>query len=151
MARKIFEQQIVDRTTGEVFTTTTVKVDRDIETYGMHRTTEGLDWVFDFTAAEFQMMMILSNLENPKSNIIQFTELSRKHLAEKFKATRRHISRIIHQLVDKDVLVKLTTDDYFMNPLYFYCGGTKSWKGRTERYQLYKKQMLDKTGDDNGK
>ena len=150
MARKIFEQQIVDRVTGEVVTTTTVKVDKDNETFGMHRTTEGLEWVFDFTAAEFQMMMILSNLENNKSNIIQFTELSRKHLADKFKVTRRHISRIILQLVEKDVLVKLTTDDYFMNPLYFYCGGTKSWKGRSERYALYKKQTQDK-GDNNVK
>ena len=77
MARKIFEQQTVDRLTGEVVTTTTVKVDKDNETFGMHRTAEGLDWVFDFTAAEFQMMMILSNLENNKTNIIQFTELSR--------------------------------------------------------------------------
>jgi hypothetical protein len=112
-----------------------------MESYGMHRTTEGIRWVFSFTGNELQMLMVLLELEDLKSGIVVLSSLVRKNLAKEFDKTDRYIRGLIKSLEDKDGLVKLSPNDILLNPSLFYKGGTKSFKGKYDKYLLAKRNI----------
>ena len=136
--RKIFEKQIVDFETGEVFSEEIHYSKNNEETFGMHRTTEGVDWIFTFTGIELQMMIVLLEIEDLKSGIVSLTPLMKKHISEKFNKSARYIREIISSLEIKDALYKITTQDIILNPSYFYKGGTKNFKSRLSNFNFYK-------------
>jgi hypothetical protein len=135
--RKIFEKQIVDFSTGEIHSEEIHYSKNNEETFGMHRTTEGVDWIFQFTGVELQMMIILLEIEDLKSGLVSLTPLMKKHIAEKFNKTDRYIREVISSLETKKALVKITTQDIILNPSYFYKGGTRQFKTKYEIFLNY--------------
>lgn len=127
---KIFESQIVDYETGEIKSVTTITANKSEETFGMHRSTEGVDWVLKFKGIELQMVIFLLELENIKSGIITISSLQKQSLLDKFKISASYYHRIISNLIDSHTLVKLSPSDFLLNPCYFYKGGTKLWKSK---------------------
>lgn len=138
MKRKVFEKQIVDLQSGEVVSEEIHYHSNNAETFGMHRTTEGVDWIFKFTGIEFQMMIVLLEIEDLKTGLISLTPLIREHVCSKFDKSDRYVREIIKSLVDKDAVVKITSQDLMLNPSYMYKGGTKIFKQKYQTYLKYK-------------
>lgn len=138
MKRKVFEKQIVDLQTGEVVSEEVHYNSNNNETFGMHRTTEGIDWIFKFTGIELQMMIVLLEIEDLKTGLISLTPLTREHICHKFNVSDRYIREVIKSLVDKDALIKITSQDLMLNPSYMYKGGTKIFKQKYQTYLKYK-------------
>jgi len=138
--RKIFEKQIVDLETGEVVSEERHYKEDNNETFGMHRTTEGINWIFDFTGNELQMLIVLLELEDNNTGIISLSPLKRKHLSNSFKKTDRYIREIITSLEKKKGLYKLSISDILLNPSLFYKGGTKIFKEKYKKWvELFNK------------
>lgn len=137
---KIFEQQIIDFTTGEVKTMTSVRSYNNDERFGFYRTTTGAEWVFNWTANELQFMIYLSTFED-EHGAIKYTSLVKKQLCTVSGKTDRFIRTVIKSLEDKNGLVKLTTTDLVLNPRYFYRGGTKTIKDKIENYDKTRREL----------
>ncbi len=114
------------------------KSSNDNETFGMHRTTEGVDWVFQFTGIELQMMIVLLEIEDLKTGIVSLTPLMKQHISSKFEKTGRYMREIIASLESKNALYKITTQDIILNPIFMYKGGTKVFKTKLNTYNSYK-------------
>lgn len=136
--RKVFEKQIVDISTGEIYSEEVHYSSNDNETFGMHRTTEGVDWVFQFTGIELQMMIVLLEIEDLKTGIVSLTPLMKQHISSKFEKTGRYMREIIASLESKNALYKITTQDIILNPIFMYKGGTKVFKTKLNTYNSYK-------------
>lgn len=111
-----------------------------VETFGMHRTTEGVSWILNFTGIEIHMMVVLTELENTATDMVSLTPLVKKHLADKFDKTPRYIREVIASLEAKDALIRVTTQDLVLNPSYFYKGGTKTFKNKMLMYSKFKSE-----------
>lgn len=136
---KIFEQQTVDLTTGEVTSITSVSVRKNEETFGMHRSTEGVDWILQFKGIELHMIVFLLELENIKTGIITVGKLQRDDILRKFGITLNYYNKVLGRLIEHKALVKLSPNDYLLNPCYFYKGGTKDWK---IKYEFFKSKLI---------
>ena len=144
--RKIFEQQIVDLDSGEVTKITTTSIVKNNETFGMYRTTTGVEWVLDFSGKELQLLMVLLNYEDLKSRIVPLSALTRKTITEMFNISPSTLSHLIKQMEDKKHLLRLTKTDILLNPSFFYKGSSLDLIQRiTEFYIEYDK----KRGSDN--
>ena len=143
--RKVFEKQILDVATGEIYSEEVHYTSNNNETFGMHRTTEGVDWIFEFTGIELQMMVVLLEIEDLKTGIVSLTPLMKSHLVDKFDKSSRYIREIIASLEHKDALFKITTQDIILNPMYMYKGGTKVFKTKLNNYIQFK--ALKKKGE----
>jgi hypothetical protein len=141
MKRKIFEQQTIDLETGEVSKITTVSVSKNNETFGMYRTTTGVEWVLDFQGKELQMMMTLVHFEDIKTRIVALSSLTRKNLLEMFKISKSTFSHLIKAMEDKKYLIRLSPTDILLNPSYFYKGSSSDLTKRiSEFYSEYDKK-----------
>ena len=138
--RKVFEKQVFDMETGKIYSEEFHYVSGNEETFGMHRTTEGVDWIFNFTGVELQMLIVLLEIEDLKTGIINMTPMVRQHVCDKFGKTDRYIREIIHSLCEKDALLKITSQDLILNPIHMYKGGTKVFKNKYHTYLAYKEQ-----------
>ena len=133
--RVIFESQIIDCETGEVKSVTTTSVIKT-ETFGMHRSTEGIEWVIEFQGREIQMLMVLNHFENIKSKIVNLSPLLRKELMDKFKITKSTLSTLFKQMEDKKQLLRLTSNDILLNPSYFYKGSSSDLRLRIDQFKI---------------
>lgn len=131
--KKVFESQIIDEH-GVVKSIRTVKVYKNEETFGLHRTTEGIDWIFNFTGNELQMLIVLLNLENLKSGTVEVGKLKKDHLIKLFGFSKEMFNRILRNLEKKEAVIKLSPSEFILNPSYFYQGGTASWKDKNEYF-----------------
>jgi len=136
--RKIFEKQTVDFATGEVKSIQSLVNFKHNETFGMHRTTEGIDWVFGFTGNELQMLMVLLAIENPKNDLVEISMLKKEHLLKSFNFSKQMFNRILSSLEKKGALIRITNTDIMLNPSYFYQGGTVNWKVKYENFNYCK-------------
>lgn len=136
MKRKIFEKQEVDLQTGEIIKTTSHYSYGNVETFFMGRTTEGLEWLFDFNnLTEIQLLLIMLELENPKNNhIITFTGLQVTETAKILKVSEILIRKSIAGLVKTNFLKRVARANYLANPLCFYKGSSTSLVKRVELY-----------------
>lgn len=119
-----------------------------IETFGMHRTAKningGIDWVFNFTGNELQMLMVLLAIENPKNDLVEISILKKEHLLKSFNFSKQMFNRILASLENKEALIRITNSDIMLNPAYFYQGGTKNWKIKYENFLYCKDTKVKK-------
>ena len=97
-------------------------------------------WIMLFTGNEVQLLILLLAFEDERTETVILTVNIRKRLAQLFGKSYRYVQRIIQQLEAKGALIRLSQDDLFLNPMYFYKGGTKNWKARNERYLEFNKK-----------
>ena len=141
--RKVFKKQIVDLETGEVVSEEVHYRQNNNETYGMHRTTEGVEWIFQFTGIELHLLVVLLEIETLNTGMVNLTPLVKRHLADKFDKTPRYIREVIASLEAKDALIRVTTQDLVLNPSYFYKGGTKTFKNKMIMYSKFKSEKFN--------
>ena len=139
MTKTIFESQTVDFDTGEVKSVTSVTKRTDHETFGFHRTTEGIDWIYDFTGREIQVMITLLQYENLKTGIISFGAVARDYILDRMGLSLSQFNKTLKTLIDKNSIIKLSITEFIVNPKFFYQGGTARWKAKYDFYQSHKK------------
>lgn len=145
--RVIFESQIIDCETGEVKSVTTTSIVKT-ETFGMHRTTEGVEWVVEFQGKELQMLIVLNHFENVKTKIVNLSPLVRKELLSIFKITKSTLSNLFKNMENKRQLLRLTSNDILLNPSYFYKGSSADIKSRIEEFNIeYDKKINSQVSD----
>jgi Firmicute plasmid replication protein (RepL) len=144
MKRTLFESQTVDMSTGEIIKTSKIVADNNNETFGMHRTTEGIEWVYKFKGNELQCLLTFSHLEDFKTGVVSLSPLRRKEVAKALEISVQSLSRVIKQLENKDALHRITDGDLILNPLYFYKGKSSKWG---EKYRTYLKYKEDENSN----
>jgi hypothetical protein len=143
--RRLFESQTIDFTTGEVKSITTVTVRNTNERFGMYRSTEGLEWIKDFTGKEIQMMMLLNHLENSETKIVNISPLIKKEIYSFFSISKSTFSDIIGRMEDKKFLIRLTSNDILLNPSFFYKGSSKDVLPRIKSFNEEYEKIRKKT------
>lgn len=140
MKRKIFERQTIDFETGELKISTSEYVSKNVETFFMGRTTQGLEWLLKFNSlTELQVFILLIELENIKNNyVITFTKLQLEETAKILSVAEITIKKVLQQLIKNDFLIRISKSNYLANPLTFYKGGTKELNEKHSNYQKNK-------------
>lgn len=132
--KRLFESQTIDFTTGEVRSITTVTV-RDVnERFGMYRSTEGLEWIKEFSGKEMHMMMLLNHLENTETRIVNISPLIKEEIYRFFKIGKSTFSDMMGRMEDKKFLIRLTPNDLLLNPSFFYKGSSKDILSRIKTF-----------------
>ena len=146
MARKIFEVQTIDFSTGEIKSIKTTTVDKFKERFSMCRTTNGVEWVKDFSGKELQMIIVLNNMENLETHRISLTPLSREDIFKFFEITKSTFSHIINDMEEKRFLLRLSKSDLLLNPSFFYKGESVYVAERIKNFNnLYDERRQAKT------
>ena len=122
MSRKVFESQTVNMETGEVKSITKVTVTKSKETFSMCRTTNGVEWIKEFSGREMQLFIVLNNIENLETHMVNLTPLSRQDICSFFEITKSTLANLLATMEDKAFLVRLSKSDILLNPSYFYKG-----------------------------
>lgn len=132
--------------TGEIKSVTTVTVKNHNERFGMYRTTEGIEWIREFTGKELQMMMLLNHIENVDSHVVNLSPLIKREIYEFFQITKSTFSDLIGRMEDKKFLIRVTPSDILLNPQYVYKGNSKDVAKRIETfYKEYDKIKNNKS------
>jgi hypothetical protein len=135
---KLYEEVMVDHETGEVETVTWTTVQEFNETFGCYRMTNGIGWMKMFDLHEILLVTALGQYEDYKTHVIAFTTSVRKAACDFLKVSNRTMYRIINSLVGKHVIIKMTRDEFLLNPAYFFRGGSKELLKRIQDfYKLY--------------
>ena len=145
MARKrLFESQTIDYSTGEVKSITTVTVRDTNERFGMYRSTEGLEWIKEFTGKEMHMMMLLNHLENIDTRIVNISPLIKEEIYRFFHISKSTFSDMVGRMEGKKFLIRLTPNDILLNPSFFYKGSSKDLLGRIKAFnEEYEKRRKE--------
>lgn len=143
--RKVFEQQTIDLTTGEVIRDVKQFVTGNDETFFMGRTTEGLEWTKNIkTATDIQVLFVMLQFQNQKTNTIIFSPLQIEETAAFYGVTTKTIRNAINSLIANDFLVKIKSSNYIANPLCFYIGRSVDIPGKLMFYNSVKESQNDK-------
>lgn len=147
--RRIFESQTIDMTTGEIKSITTVTVKQANERFGMYRTTEGVEWIKEFTGKEMHMMMLLNHIENVETRIVNISPLIKDEIYRFFNIGKSTFSDMIGRMENKRFLLRLTSNDILLNPRFFYKGTSKDVLERIkmfdEQYDKIRKKNSQQT------
>jgi hypothetical protein len=137
---EVFKIQTVDRETGEVIIETEVSIRKYYEKFFSCRATDGIKWINNFDYHELRMMMLLNKFEELNGHVIMLSVFARDEICEFFGFTVRHVYRILNRLIEKHAMIRLTDNQYLMNPAYFYKGSSKELSRRIKQfYALYNK------------
>jgi hypothetical protein len=137
MKRKIFEKQIIDLDTGEITSISSITVSKFNETFVLGRTTDGLEWLRELSGNEVKLLMFLTEMEDLKTKLVHLTTNQREYLLECMKIGKVMLRRLIVQLEQKGLLVRLNNNEICLNPKCFYKGPSKEVVGRIIKFETF--------------
>ena len=143
-SRKVFRvvTQNVDVVTGEILSQrqTTTYASRSSESFGMYRSTDGLEWALELKS-QMLFLMVMNEYSNHKTGITTLSKLLRGEISEFFGFTsNRSLTNLISQSIDRNGLTRIngSMNDFMVNPMCFFKGSTKDLKDRINKYNEYR-------------
>lgn len=143
-SRKIFrvETKEINTKTGEItsFNSTTTYINRNPESFGMYRSTDGLEWAMDLKS-HLLFMLVMNEYSDPKTGIVSLSPVKRKEICDFFNwRNTKSLSNTIQKTIEAGGICRIgkSNYDFLVNPSCFYKGSTKDFKERYDRYEKYK-------------
>ena len=131
--KKVFQSTVVDVSTGEVLEERSVFVDAALEQFGMFRTTEGIEWLLELGEVELKLLVML-HLWSDDDGSVSLSPIRREFVVRKLRTSGRTLRRSLVGLSEKGALLRLSKDDFVVNPSTFFKGGSKELKNKIKNY-----------------
>ena len=142
MAKKqIREITLVDVSTGEVLSQKAMYSSKYTESFIMLRTTNGIDWYFELTNNEKNLVLMLHDWANHLNMRLSLSGWQREMIIEKLGIKRRMVSILIRGLEDKDCLLRLGNNDFMLNPEHAFKCSTGEVKTKIGEYRELKAKI----------
>lgn len=142
--KQIQEVTIVDVNTGEEVNRKVMYSEKYTESFIMLRTTNGIDWYFDLTNNEKNLVLMLHDWANHLNMRLSLASWQREAIIEKLGIKRRMVSIIIRGLARKDCLLRLGQNNFMLNPEHAFKCSTGEVKTKIGEYRelKYKIEIL---------
>lgn len=141
--RKIFrvETQSIDMRTGELVSSkmTTTYISRSSESFGMYRSTDGLEWAKQLKN-HLLFLLVMNEYSDLRTGIISLTPSKRTDICMFFGYENKNsLSNTLKTVIGAGGMTRCNGSnfDFMINPMCFYKGSTKDFKDRYDRYQKY--------------
>lgn len=143
MSKKQFrEVTIVDVATGEVVSQKSMFSDKYSESFIMLRTTNGIDWWFTLTDNEKNLILMLHDWAHHLNMRLSLSAWQREQIIEKLGIKRRMVSVLLRGLEDKDCLLRLSNNDFMLNPEHAFKCSTGEVKTKIGEYREIKAKLM---------
>ena len=143
MAKKqIREVTIVDVNTGEEVNRKVMYSEKYTESFIMLRTTIGIDWYFELTNNEKNLVLMLHDWANHLNMRLSLSGWQREMIIEKLGIKRRMLSILIRGLESKDCLLRLGQNDFMLNPEHAFKCSTGEVKTKIGEYREIKAKLI---------
>lgn len=133
-------KQYIDQETGEIVTFS------HEESFFSLRTTDNLSWALDLGATDFRMLLFLGTLMT-KSGSIALNTINKRKLVKFLNIKQRAYYEALKRLTDRDLILRLESDSYLMNPDVCYKFRSNLYDHHKERYERLKLEQSDKNFD----
>lgn len=142
--KQIREITLVDVSTGEVLSQKALYSEKYTESFIMLRTTNGIDWYFELTNNEKNLVLMLHDWANHLNMRLSLAGWQREMIVEKLRIKRRMVSVLIRGLESKDCLLRLGQNDFMLNPEHAFKCSTGEVKTKIGEYRelKYKLEVL---------
>ena len=131
------QKQYTDMETGEIVTFSFE------ESFFSVRITDGLTWVNGLGATDFRMLLFLGSIMT-KSGAIALNTLNKRKLVKFLGVKQRAFYEALRRLTERDLILKLESDSYLINPDIFYKFRSNLHAHHKERYERLKLEQSDK-------
>ena len=135
------QKQYTDMETGEIVTFSFE------ETFFSVRTTDNLPWALDLGATDFRMLLFLGSIMT-KSGTIALNTLNKRKLVKFLNVKQRAFYEALRRLTERDLILKLESDSYLMNPDIFFKFRSNLHAHHKERYERLKAEQSDRNFND---
>lgn len=136
--KKIGYVERVDELTGEITKSVSWYSNKFTESFVMLRTTDGLDWFLRLSKNEKSLIVLMHNWADPKTGRISLQGWQREEVCIKLGINRRNISVILHSLCVLDCLVRISQNDFMVNPAHMFKCSANEVRERIEKYKSLK-------------
>ena len=133
-------RQYTDMETGEIVTFSFE------ESFFSVRTTDNLPWALDLGATDFRMLLFLGSIMT-KSGAIAMNTLNKRKLVKFLGVKQRAFYEALRRLAERDLILKLESDSYLMNPDIFFKFRSNLHAHHKERYERLKQEKSDMNFD----
>lgn len=133
-------KQYTDMETGEIVTFSFE------ESFFSLRTTDGLPWALDLGATDFKMLLHLGSIMT-KSGAISMNTMNKRKLVKFLDIKQRAFYEALKRLTERDLILKLESDSYLMNPDVCYKFRSNLYAHHKERYERLKLEQSNKNFD----
>ena len=134
------QKQYTDMETGEIVTFSFE------ESFFSVRTTDGLAWVDGLGATDFRMLLFLGSIMT-KSGAIAMNTLNKRKLVKFLNVKQRAFYEALRRLTERDLILKLESDSYLINPDIFFKFRSNLHAHHKERYERLKLEQSNKNFD----
>ena len=131
---KLIDRVVVDNLTGEILESRTSFVKLSSERYVMFRLTDGVDWVFGLSRSELSVLFGLSNYADGYG-CVSLSKSKRLSLLNYVGIGERMMRRVLLSLIEKGMIKRVESGDYYVNPTYLFKCGVKDLADRIFYYQ----------------
>ena len=101
--------------------------------FGMFRTTEGIEWLLELGEVELKLLVML-HLWSDDDGSVSLSPIRREFVVRKLRTSGRTLRRSLVGLSEKGALLRLSKDDFVVNPSTFFKGGSKELKNKIKNY-----------------
>ena len=127
--KQVTRIQDIDKKTGEVLSVTDRVYTKVKETFIMIRTTDSLDWYYPLSKNEKSLVMMLHDWADMDNMRVSLSAWQRDFICEKLCVERRMVSVLLKGLETSDCIVRLSQNDFMVNPSHaFKCSTLKLQK-----------------------
>ena len=143
--RRICERTSVDSISGEILSSVSTWINKSSESFVMIRTTNGLNWYYSLSKNEKTLVLIMHEKSDSNTMVISFTQQIRESICDIIGIKKRMLSILLSNLCKKDCFIRLSQNDFLMNPEHMFKCSTNELKKRIFYYKNVKDEKIKKT------
>lgn len=113
----------------------------------MKRLVEDITWMKRFSVTDLMIFELFAESMD-RDNMLVVSVLFKQSVMAKLGIFPNVYYNSVRKLVEKDLLVKLTSTDFMVNPKYYFKCDARSVKGLLEQYILHKQSIGDGKKED---
>lgn len=138
MARTTFHSQILDKETGELIEYRKNFITKNKETFIMARTTDGTDWLEDFSGNEIKLMLFMAARVDSKTQYVFMSDYNKAQIVRILKyKNERSLNTLMTSAQRKCGFKKVRkyNDTYVMNPEFTFSTHSNNYDQIKELYE----------------
>ncbi len=106
----------------------------------MKRLVEDITWMKQFSITDLMIFELFAESMD-RDNMLIVSVLFKQSVMARLDIFPNVYYNSVRKLIQKDLIVKLTTTDFMINPKYYFKCDARSVKGLLEQYILHKQSM----------
>ena len=104
-----------------------------------------MNWYYSLSKNEKTLVLIMHEKSDSNTMVISFTQQIRESICDIIGIEKRMLSILLSNLCEKDCFIRLSQNDFLMNPEHMFKCSTNELKKRIFYYKNVKDEKIKKT------